>query len=293
MPDFSTTTSSDCAVAAILMMGAMQKYFDYGCCLDCGIPSVTLLGEREDWQNILNRLDKLSEFGDEPTTFAELLRPVMHNFIAAFDSKPDPDESILPSSNTSTPKRSGTKSSRWNFWSKKLRPIQSGSVEPTPGELISNEPALNEAVVNFWSKIADWRSNGSGPDYLSGWITAFCMWDSDGQSLRGMPSRQDFALTLEGITYHQVDIGEVPCGFTSVPVWVDDNGRMYYTEMVAGSMGIQASSSGRLTDGGGSHGIIRGDMVNSKYVPSRGTEEPGLDSLQPVAGWVMYETKGK
>lgn len=57
MPDFTTTTDSDRAVAAVLIMGAMQKYLSYGACLTCGIPSVTLLGEREDWEKIYNRLD--------------------------------------------------------------------------------------------------------------------------------------------------------------------------------------------------------------------------------------------
>ncbi|KAF1932742.1 uncharacterized protein M421DRAFT_89100 [Didymella exigua CBS 183.55] len=67
MPDFTTTTDSDRAVAAVLMMGAMQKYFSCEMAPLCGIPSVTLLGERADWEKIHNRLNKLSKFGDELT----------------------------------------------------------------------------------------------------------------------------------------------------------------------------------------------------------------------------------
>jgi hypothetical protein len=48
MPTFSTTTVNDRTTAAILMMGSMQKYFSYTCCIECGIPSVTLLDERKD-----------------------------------------------------------------------------------------------------------------------------------------------------------------------------------------------------------------------------------------------------
>ena len=51
----------------------------------CGIPSVTLLGEKEDYLSILLRLDKLEEFGAEPTTFAQLLRPILKEFSTAFD----------------------------------------------------------------------------------------------------------------------------------------------------------------------------------------------------------------
>ena len=48
MPDFSTTKDTDRVIGAILMMGAKQKYFSYRMCCMCGIPSVTLLGTKED-----------------------------------------------------------------------------------------------------------------------------------------------------------------------------------------------------------------------------------------------------
>lgn len=81
-------------MAAALMMGAMQKYFSYGMALMCGIPSVTLLGEREDWEKILDRLNILSEFSDEPTIFAELLRPVLRNMVATFDADCNSDAGV-------------------------------------------------------------------------------------------------------------------------------------------------------------------------------------------------------
>ncbi|KAF9697157.1 hypothetical protein EKO04_004891 [Ascochyta lentis] len=235
MPDFSTTTDSDRAVAAVLMMGAMQKYFTYGMCLACGIPSVTLLGEREDWEKILNKLDELSEFGDEPTTFAELLRPVLRNFVATFDAQPKP----------------------------------------------------SAAVLDFWSRIADERSGGSGPTYLSGWITAFCMWDEDGKLLYDLKSNEDGGLLLDGVGYHSIDITDIPAAIASVPVEVDDNGTMYKTKMVAGSFGIQVTSSGKSTDQSRDHA----SRWNEDYEPAQGTEEPGLDSLQPLSGWIMYELR--
>lgn len=91
MPSFSTTTDSDKVVAAILMMGSLQKYFSYKMSLCCGIPSVTLLGNREDWEQLVTKLDKIPTLGKEPTTFARLLRPVLERFVATFDRPDDPE----------------------------------------------------------------------------------------------------------------------------------------------------------------------------------------------------------
>lgn len=86
MPAFSTTTKHDTVIASILMMGAMQEYFSYKCIISCGLPSVTLLGEKADWELILRKLDKLASFGQEPTQFSQLLRPVIKRFILSFDT---------------------------------------------------------------------------------------------------------------------------------------------------------------------------------------------------------------
>ncbi|PNP78019.1 hypothetical protein FNYG_08745 [Fusarium nygamai] len=77
LPSFSTTTDNDRIVGSVLLMGALQKYFSYRITMLCGIPSVTLLGEKTDYEDILKRLDKLDEMGEEPTHFAKLLRPIL------------------------------------------------------------------------------------------------------------------------------------------------------------------------------------------------------------------------
>ncbi|KAM5349430.1 hypothetical protein ACJ41O_005935 [Fusarium nematophilum] len=90
MPSFSTTSDTDRVVASVLFMCAMQKYFSYAFQLTCGIPSVTLLGEVSDWQDILARLDKLEQLGDEPTQFAEMLRPILRYMIMSFEEPSSP-----------------------------------------------------------------------------------------------------------------------------------------------------------------------------------------------------------
>jgi hypothetical protein len=91
MPSFTTTTKVDQATASIIMMATMQNYFSYGCYTCCGLPSVTLLGQRSDWETILSRIERLKTFGDEPTTFYNLLKPVLTRFIKTFDD-PDSEE---------------------------------------------------------------------------------------------------------------------------------------------------------------------------------------------------------
>ena len=85
MPDFTTTNDNDRVVASIIMMGTMQEYYSFTCGIICGFPSVTLMGEKSDYEAILRKLDKLDGYGKEPQHFAELLRPVLKRFIRSFD----------------------------------------------------------------------------------------------------------------------------------------------------------------------------------------------------------------
>jgi hypothetical protein len=85
MPAFSTTTVADRTMAAVLMMGSLQAYFGYTMTCDCKHPSVTLLSERGDHEDILHRLDKLEKLGPETKDWANLLRPILRRMIASFD----------------------------------------------------------------------------------------------------------------------------------------------------------------------------------------------------------------
>ena len=256
-PNFSTTTMSDRVVASILMMGTLQKYFTYKMSLICGIPSVTLLGERADWEVLLKKLDKIPQLGAEPAQFAKLLEPVLKRFVQSFDKPESPD------------------------------------------------------IIDFWNRVAH-QTSGSGPFYLSGWVTAFCFWDEDGKSLYGTPQEpvtwkafagRNAGCELDGMLFHRVDTDKIPSGFASVPVTVNDNGRVYSTKMLAGSVGIQGRSSGQMLDETTGHeGVFsmtedeHGKIVKRPYQAPKAnqvTGAPGLDSLQPVTGWWMYEVESE
>ncbi|KAL0577013.1 hypothetical protein V5O48_004987 [Marasmius crinis-equi] len=229
IPDFSTTTPNDRVVASVLMMGTLQKYFSYRMTLICGIPSVTLKGERSDWETLLERISKVEVLGEEPKQFVALLKPIMRHFVASFD---DPD---------------------------------------------------SEQVQRFWERIAH-QTGGSGPYYLSGWITAFCFWSHEGKSLygngpQGPPTLEAFAghragCEIDEVLYHRVDTDDIPAGFASVPVKVDDNGDVFETNMVAGLMGIEASSTEEVLEGG-----------------PNAVDGPGQDTICPASGWFMYRTE--
>ncbi|OAG01023.1 uncharacterized protein CC84DRAFT_1168214 [Paraphaeosphaeria sporulosa] len=235
MPSFSTTTESDRAVASVLFMGAMQKYFSYGACLSCGIPSVTLLGKREDWENILQRLDTLPEFGAEPAAFADGLRPVLQGFIATFDGERTPE------------------------------------------------------TLDFWGRIAHRTFGGSGPTYLSGWITAFCFWDADGKPI----SKRGWSEDL-GAPACEVDFKDVPNGYAIVPLTINDNGKEYLTQMVAGSFGMEAFSQQKVKDTPDGHATTEDNSTTDSKTSNDGIrdEDPdsALDSIKPLTGWMMYHT---
>jgi hypothetical protein len=84
-PSFTTTTSNDTTVASIVMMATFKSYFDYEFVTECGIPRVTLLGDRSDWEDILARIERLKEYGPETKTWYRLLQPVLRRFVLSFD----------------------------------------------------------------------------------------------------------------------------------------------------------------------------------------------------------------
>jgi hypothetical protein len=262
MAEFSTTTDIDRAIYAIEMMATMKQsvfplhlltfmctlirltfsntnsYFSYKFSLLCGLPYVTLEGSQADWESIVAKLDTIEGFGEEPRTFAKMLRAVLKRFVQSFEvfSSPNPD--------------------------------------------FGNDEKEND-VLDFWSKIASHHGGGSGPTYLSGWVTAFCPWNAEGKWIDGtcIPSRppptlpsgsrvgrslsphklraQGESLVLDGETMFPIlDTSDIPAGFVEVDVKVDDNGYKMDTVMIAGHLGgkVLVGGDGRNGMTGEGHG---------------------------------------
>jgi len=190
MPGFSTTTVNDRVVAAVSVMSTLQHYFEYVCCLCCGIPKVTLLGTVEDWMQLQQKAERLRDFDLKDRRMSQwlaTLAPVLDQFVASASGKAD---------------------------------------------------------LDFWDKVCCHLGGGSGPSYLSGWVTVFAVFNKDGKwqgdaaeaGPRGIPNPTG--------AWPCIETGRIPAGTLSVPVLVDDNGTQYDTQMVAGQLASDVCCDG-------------------------------------------------
>lgn len=136
IPDFSTTTKEDKLVCGSVLMATMKSYFTYHMAAFCGIPSISLDGTVEDWQNIKNRIDKFRRYNLNDWT--DMLEAILEQFVQAKKGK------------------------------------------------------LDNA---FWGKICHWEGEHSYkiPE-LSGWITAFCVFDKHGKWQGEVKEGQDWPI---------------------------------------------------------------------------------------------------
>ena len=265
IPNFSTTHKNDITVAAVLMMSTFQKYFEFKFTLMCGIPTVTLLGERADWENILHRLEKLKEFGKECIAWYEMLHAVLRRFVESFNAPGSKEvrdfwEHICHvQNNGSGPTYILGWISAFCFWNGEGVALRNDPKLYTPHKTpqspdIALPTARHSNVGDRLTKVMSNISKRSMP---------ICEKTVYGH--RGTIERPTYA--LDGVDFHRVDDEDIPIGYGSVPVLVDDNGYKFPSLMVAGSVGYLATASGKPLDDG----------------------KLGNDTLQPVTGWWMFE----
>ncbi|KAJ7143034.1 hypothetical protein C8R44DRAFT_692575 [Mycena epipterygia] len=211
-PNFTTTTVNDVTVSAVLLMATLKEYFSYGMfCSMCGIPRVTLEGEKADWVNILGRLEKLKEYGIETIAWYHLLRPAISRFVAAFDA-PESPENVDFWQRVASLESMGSGSDYYSGW------INAFNAFSNEGRWLGMD--LNKTAVSPVS-----------PEDL----TAEEFWETYSNSYPG--------LVLDGTPYHRVDADEVPPGYAEVDVSLHDNGEKFDCFMVAGMIGMHVSSS--------------------------------------------------
>lgn len=92
--------------------------------------------------------------------------------------------------------------------------------------------------LEFWDKIASHHGGGSGPSYISGWISAFAVFTAKGEW------QGNTSLKGKKMPFPVIETGDIPSGVTSVPVLVDDNGAQYDCFMLAGHVGYTVNTSG-------------------------------------------------
>lgn len=84
---FSTTGPIERAASEVVLMGAVQGYFEYRVQTRCGIPEVTLLGTVDDWKSIRVRAATLTQF--ELGWWTQHLLPVLDELVNAASGRPD------------------------------------------------------------------------------------------------------------------------------------------------------------------------------------------------------------
>ncbi|KAE9388556.1 hypothetical protein BT96DRAFT_1025415 [Gymnopus androsaceus JB14] len=257
------------------MMATMKKYFTFGFTLECGIPQVTIEGTDEDWKLILARIEDLKNYGSQTTAWLNLLRPVISRFVSAFEAPDHPDN------------------------------------------------------LEFWCKVASRESEGSGSACLSGWVNAFCVFDVDGAWLGRQPGQElknlapdpiyvynlsgkrfvaeqvgDRNLVLDGVSYHRVDLENIPTTVAEVDVELDDNGTIFQTKMIAGLVGYQVSNinleriqiAREIARPKGFRGLLSSGLSKSilrrtePQPPNTSTEIISSEGalLKPLLGWWLF-----
>lgn len=84
---FSTTGAAEKAAFQIVLLDAMQSYFEYKLYTICGIPAVTLEGTPVDWRAVLERVQMLPRFDLE--WWQPTLEVILRQFVQAAEGRPD------------------------------------------------------------------------------------------------------------------------------------------------------------------------------------------------------------
>lgn len=86
---FSTTGTVEKAASEVVLMDAMQSYFEYGMVTACGFPRITLEGAVKDWKDIVARVKCFNEFG--LGWWTEHLIPVLDRIVETASGNVDKD----------------------------------------------------------------------------------------------------------------------------------------------------------------------------------------------------------
>ncbi|KAK4202757.1 hypothetical protein QBC40DRAFT_275659 [Triangularia verruculosa] len=199
LPNFTTTTPHDRATASMVFLGTMKEYFDYGIRLGCSFPSVTLLGEKSDWADMLQRVGWFGtiKHGDA-ISWALRLKKVLEYMVASFD-RPD-DEEIR------------------RFWRSAVHEhgeAMSGTVETLSGWL---------TAFCYWGADGKRVYNFSDQELAS--FTG----------VEGLPGYKRF--TVDGVAFPVIRRDKVPPGVVRVPVTLYGDIAETVT-LLAGSIGMQ------------------------------------------------------
>lgn len=200
LPEFTTTTPHDRATAAMAFLGTMQEFFGYGMQFGCSFPSVTLLGERSDWTDMLERVAWFGTINHtEAIEWTTRLTKVLEYMVASFDRPDDFDVK--------------------QFWTR--------AVHEAGGTLSGGLVTLSGWLTVFcW-----WGCDGKRvQDYSDQELDRKNVWGADGYR----------RLTLDGVEFPVIERERVPKGFVRVPLTLYQEAKEdIRAALLAGSIGMQ------------------------------------------------------
>ncbi|KAK0709335.1 hypothetical protein B0T26DRAFT_652665 [Lasiosphaeria miniovina] len=171
-------------------------------------------------------------------------------------------------------------------WASLVTPVVQGMVDTFGAPPPDSESA---ATRNFWSRIAHYSGGGSGPTYLSGWITAFCLFSSRGAWQGGQRAdpglmsswrhndEEEPAPTADrgpaAVAFPYIDTKDVPAAWCEV-----NSGEQH---KIPGSLEVHAVMAAGLT--GFSAFVLRPGEEGAE-----GDDEEVKDTVQPFPAWFIY-----
>jgi hypothetical protein len=202
---FTTSTVHDKLVSNLMFLCIMKKFFALRYYLKCGLPSVTLYGTVADWELLLDLTKSLSQFD-------ELDYSNCYDEYEDYFEYDDSNEHYI------------------NKWLELLVPILENFIRTAKGE-------DSDDLKKWWNQICHVYSGASGPTYISGWLSTFCMMQED-------TDRKCFVFrnnkTLDNITsqWPFIDVDDVPSGFLYAPLEIVVGEKVRQCKIYAGLMGM-------------------------------------------------------
>ncbi|KAF5238311.1 hypothetical protein FANTH_10343 [Fusarium anthophilum] len=249
-PGFSTSTAEDDVTATVLMMGLMQHFFEYEGMMVCGIPSVTLLGEKEDWVKLGDKVEMLKEFGDEAVGFAERLRPIMKRFVSSWDVEGEGEGD----------------GERKLFWEQIVRAKKKWSCGEGPSEW-----DVSGWITGFMHWDRDGKVRGVYEDWYDNWDDEE---EEAGEKVEEVKKEEakeeevqmgifpnDWSITIDGQSYIPCTLSDISIGYAKAPLTMKNYpspGVDTQAYLVAGNVGVEKRNT------------------------------PGGVMAQPVSGWFVY-----
>ncbi|KAH8899769.1 hypothetical protein GQ53DRAFT_801383 [Thozetella sp. PMI_491] len=156
----------------------------------------------------------------------------------------------------------------------RLRPILSRMVN-------SFKEPDSPATRQFWNQIVSASQShicGAPPFYVSGWITGFYFWDTEGNPW----ARGQGDLTLDGVTYPALDLTHnVPVGYARAPFIMRDfnNTERYEAYVAGGTMGKQ------ITQGPPDGYKAALERAGGQVITYNNSAQ---STLKPLSSWMLY-----